>query len=61
MLNKELHLNSRFFSGEVEKKSTRSGYGDGLLEAAELNKDIVVLTGDLTESTRAPRIIWSLS
>ena len=52
MLNKELHLNSRFFSGEVEKKSTRSGYGDGLLEAAELNKDIVVLTGDLTESTK---------
>ncbi len=34
-------------------KGTRDGYGKGLLELGEKNKDVVVLTADLTESTRA--------
>mgnify|MGYP000610238191 FL=1 len=34
-------------------KSIRDGFGDGLVEAGKLNKDIVVLTADLGESTRA--------
>lgn len=34
-------------------KGTRDGYGEGLLELGEKNKDVVVLTADLTESTRA--------
>lgn len=34
-------------------KSIRDGFGEGLIEAGKLNKDIVVLTADLGESTRA--------
>lgn len=37
---------------QVEKKSARDGYGDGLLDAARANDEIVVLSADLTESTR---------
>lgn len=35
-----------------EKKATRDGYGDGLLEAAELFADMVVLDADLSGSTK---------
>jgi transketolase len=34
-------------------KGTRDGYGKGLLELGENNKNVVVLSADLTESTRA--------
>jgi transketolase len=34
-------------------KATRDGYGKGLLKLGETNKDVVVLSADLTESTRA--------
>ena len=34
------------------KKDTRSGFGDGLLEAATVNKNIVVLTADLAGSLK---------
>jgi len=34
-------------------EGTRDGYGKGLLELGEKNKDVVVLTADLTDSTRA--------
>lgn len=34
-------------------KGTRDGYGKGLLELGEKNKDVVVLSADLTCSTRA--------
>jgi len=37
----------------VEKKPTRDGYGQALLELGETNPDVVVLTADLAESTRA--------
>ncbi len=33
-------------------KSTREGFGDGILRAGEVNDDIVALTADLTESTK---------
>lgn len=33
--------------------STRDGFGDGLVELGAQNKDIVVLSADLTDSTRA--------
>jgi transketolase len=32
---------------------TRDGFGKGLLELGKKNKDVVVLSGDLTGSTRA--------
>lgn len=34
-------------------KGTRDGYGKGLVELGETNKDVVVLSADLTSSTRA--------
>ncbi len=36
-----------------EKKSTRDGFGLGIIEAGRKNKDVVVLSADLKESTRA--------
>lgn len=45
-------LNPHLLSPTVEKVPTRNGYGDGLLELAEQNPDVMVLTGDLAESTR---------
>jgi transketolase len=36
-----------------EKKSTRDGFGEALVELGGSNKDVVVLSADLTESVRA--------
>ena len=55
MLNKELFLNENLFEISVEKIPTRDGYGDALLELGEKNKDIVVLTADLADSTRVEK------
>lgn len=52
MLNLSLHLNPNIFDPKVEKIPTRNGYGDALMELGETNPDVVVLTGDLAESTR---------
>ncbi|MCC7357018.1 transketolase family protein [Candidatus Uhrbacteria bacterium] len=45
-------LNPHLFSPQVEKIPTRNGYGDGLLELSETKPEVMVLTGDLAESTR---------
>ena len=45
-------LNPKLFDKDVEQVPTRNGYGEGVLELGEKNKDVVVLTGDLKESTR---------
>lgn len=37
---------------QSEKKSSRDGFGDGLLELGKTNKKVVVLTADLAESVR---------
>lgn len=37
----------------MEKKATRDGFGEGLIELGRTNKNIVVLCADLTDSTRA--------
>ncbi|MBU1062403.1 MAG: transketolase family protein [Candidatus Omnitrophica bacterium] len=37
----------------MDKKPTRDGFGEGLVELGEKRKDIVVLSADLTDSTRA--------
>lgn len=52
MLNPNLHLNEKMFDADVEKVPLRSGFGDGLVEAAKANKNVVGLCADLTESTR---------
>lgn len=49
----EAHLNPKLYDPEVEQVPTRDGYGDGVVELGEKNKDVVVLTGDLSASTRA--------
>lgn len=52
MIIPKVHLSSKIFDKDVELLPTRNGYGDGLLILGETNKDVVVLTGDLEESTR---------
>jgi len=38
---------------QLDKRATRDGYGEGLVELGENNKDVVVLCADLTNSTRS--------
>lgn len=52
MLNPHLKLNPKIFDKDVEQKATRDGYGEALVELGQKNEDVVVLTGDLSESTR---------
>lgn len=52
MINKEEKLNTKIFNKNQELKSIRDGFGEALVEAGEKNKDVVVLTADLKESTR---------
>lgn len=40
---------------KLEKKSTRAGFGDALLALAKSNKNIVVVSADLAESTRVQK------
>lgn len=51
MLNEDLHLNTRMFEKDHDEKAIRMGYGEGLLQAAENNPQVVGLCADLTEST----------
>src|ERR1035437_10070662 len=50
MLNKDLKLNPDLFSKNVELVSTRKGFGEGILNAGEADKNVVALCADLTES-----------
>lgn len=52
MINKDLHLEKDIFAETLSQSPTRNGFGDGLVLAAEKNKDVVGLCADLTESTR---------
>jgi transketolase len=46
------HLNSKLWELSIEMAATRSGFGDGLLQAGEKNEKVVALTCDLKESTK---------
>lgn len=46
------HLQKNLTSSDIEKVPTRNGYGEGLLEAAKRDKNVVALCCDLTGSTR---------
>src|SRR3989338_4018311 len=48
----EIKLNPKIGQSDIEQVPTRNGYGEGLLELAEKNDKVVVLTADLAESTR---------
>ena len=52
MLNQNLKLNTKIFNEDVEKKSTREGFGEGLLLAGIESEFVVGLCADLTESTK---------
>jgi transketolase len=52
MLNPYLHLNQKLFEKDVVQKPTRDGFGEALVYLGETNPNVVVLTADLSESTR---------
>ena len=53
MINTSAKLQKNIFdSSKMEQVPTRNGYGIGVVEAGEKNKNVVVLCADLTESTR---------
>jgi transketolase len=52
MLNPDLKLNTKVFSDDVEQVPIRKGFGEGLAQAGESNKNVVALCADLTESTQ---------
>ena len=53
MINKDLKLNEKLFDQDVKMQATREGFGDGLLELGEKDQNVVVLSADLAESTKA--------
>ena len=52
MLSKELYLNPKLYSKEVEQEPIRAGFGRGLLEAGKRDEQVVALCADLTDSTK---------
>ncbi len=53
VLNPTSKLSKKLFKPDIEQVATRDGYGKGLVELGERNPNVVVLTGDLSESTRS--------
>lgn len=52
MINPSQKLNPKLFDADVEQLPIRKGFGEGLVKAAELDKRVVGLCADLTESTQ---------
>ncbi len=50
MLNSELKLNKNYFAEGGQQKSTRQGFGEGLVMAAKTDERVVGLCADVTES-----------
>jgi transketolase len=48
----EKSLVKNLFSKNISRAATRDGYGEALFEIGEKNKNVVVLSADLAESTR---------
>lgn len=46
-------LNPKLYKKDIEQIPTRNGYGEALVLLGEKNPNVVVLCGDLTESTRS--------
>lgn len=47
-----MHLVESLFSKDIKKAATRDGYGEAVMELGEADPNVMVLSGDLTESTR---------
>jgi len=52
MLNPHLNLNKNLFNKDVLEEATRDGFGKALVLLGDKNPNIVVLSADLTETTR---------
>jgi transketolase len=53
-MRQALHLSPQLYQPElIERKGTRDGYGEAVVKAGEKDADVVVLTADLSESTRS--------
>ena len=46
------HLNPKIGQKDIEQDATRKGYGQGVLDLALVDENVVVLTADLAESTQ---------
>lgn len=53
MLNHDAKLMPNLFEAKLDEKSTRDGFGTGSVQAGKENPNVVVLSADLKESTRA--------
>jgi transketolase len=53
MINKRVFLNPKLFKKDLEKVPSRNGYGEGLVIVGEKDEGVVVLSADVSESTRA--------
>ncbi|MDB5239341.1 MAG: transketolase, transketolase [Candidatus Parcubacteria bacterium] len=51
MLNPDLKLNAKLFDKDVDQQPIRKGFGEGLVLAADANKQVIGICADLTEST----------
>lgn len=55
MLNPELKLSEKIFKDNIEMEPTRDGFGRGILAAGEENPNVVVLSADVSKSTRCDK------
>lgn len=55
MFKADAHLKKNTLSRDVDMAPTRDGYGLGLVELGKENEQVVVLCGDLSESTRSAK------
>lgn len=53
MINPDAKLVDGIFEGKFDKEPTRDGLGNGTVEAGKLDPNVVVLSADLGDSTRA--------
>ncbi len=53
MISKNAKINPNIFEEKISTKPSRDGFGDGVVSAGKDDPRIVVLTADLSESTRA--------
>lgn len=49
------NLVTGLFGKDLEMKATREGFGEALVDIGKVDKNVVVLTGDLAESTRVAK------
>lgn len=53
MIHDDAKLSEALFEPVLSQRPTRDGYGEGLVQLGHANKNVVALSADLTESTRA--------